>query len=571
MNQSTALNILKSGDNVFLTGQAGSGKTYVLNQYIEYLQRRGVSVSVTASTGIAATHIGGTTIHSWSGLGINSNIADHQIDAMRDKKYLISRFRDVKVLLLDEISMISPELLDSVNRVLQAFKENDEPFGGIQVIVSGDFFQLPPVSRSQTEERFAWSAQVWNQAEFSICYLTEQFRQESESSLNALLNEIRDGEVSEQSMELLRTRYRKEPDMEVEATKLYTHNADVDQINQQALDALPGYGKKFEMSHKGNTRLVAGLEKGTLAHGIFEVKKNAHVMFVKNNYEKGYMNGSMGRVVDFSEAGWPLVELVDDRIIEAEPETWSLDENGTVLASISQVPLRLAWAITVHKSQGMSLDAAEIDLSKSFESGQGYVALSRLRSIEGLKLMGLNPQALLIDEEIRNRDTSFKEESVQDESRFNKKSEDEKEELFEDFLEKVSARSVEEVAAEYESAQETAKMKNRYGISETYLETAELVKEEYDIEEIAVTREVSEDTILKHLAVLQEQMPDLSLEYLRPAEKIIEQVAEARRSIMRAKDPEHFTEDGSVKLKALFQKLDEKIPYDDIKRALLFV
>lgn len=571
MNQTTALDILKSGENVFLTGQAGSGKTYVLNQYIDYLQRRGVSVSVTASTGIAATHIGGSTIHSWSGLGITANIADHQIDAMRDKKYLISRFNDVKVLLIDEISMISPELLDSVNRVLQAFKENDEPFGGIQMIVSGDFFQLPPVSRNQTEERFAWSARVWDDAGFSVCYLTEQFRQESDSSLNVLLNEIRDGEVSEQSMELLRGRYRKDPDIEVEATKLYTHNADVDTINQHAHDALPGYGKRFEMSHKGNTKLVAGLEKGTLAHGVLDLKKDAHVMFVKNNYEKGYMNGSMGKVVGFSDAGWPLVELVDDRVIEAEPETWSLEENGAVLASITQIPLRLAWAITVHKSQGMSLDAAEIDLSKSFESGQGYVALSRLRSIEGLKLMGLNPQALLIDEEIRNKDQYFRTEASNDEMRFIKKSEEEKEELFENFLELVEARTEEEVAVEYEQMKATASMKSRYGISETYLETAELVREEYDVEEMAVTREISEDTIFKHLAVLQEQMQDLSFDYLRPPDKTIEQVAEARRSIMRGKNPEHFTEDGSVKLKALFVSLDEKVPYDDIKLSLLFI
>jgi len=159
--------------------------------------------------------------------------------------------------------------------------------------------------------------------------------------------------VSEDSMNLLRGRYRKEPDSEVLATKLYTHNVDVDSINEAELRKLEAHPHFFDMTGKGNKKLVETIKKGTLAQDRIAIKEEARVLFVKNNYEKGYMNGSVGVVTGFSEAGWPEVELVNGSVIEASPELWSLEEGGKVLASVSQVPLRLAWAITVHKSQGL--------------------------------------------------------------------------------------------------------------------------------------------------------------------------------------------------------------------------
>jgi len=571
MKQGVALGILKTGKNVFLTGQAGAGKTYVLNQYTDYLKRRGINPAITASTGIAATHIGGTTIHSWSGLGITQNVSDYQVDAMQEKKYLWKRFENVEVLVLDEISMITAELLDSVDRVLKGFKRSQEPFGGIQVIFSGDFFQLPPIDRERETPRYAWHASSWKSADLQVCYLTEQFRQNEKTALNNVLNDIRDGEVSEESMNFLRSRYKKEPDMEVEATKLYTHNVDVDRINAEALEKLEGYPTNFDMKTKGNPKLTAGLTKSVLAPAILSLKENAHVIFVKNNYEKGYMNGSVGFITGFSEAGWPLVELVDGRIIEAEPEVWSIDDNGKSIASVSQVPLRLAWAITIHKSQGMSLDAAEIDLTNAFASGQGYVALSRLRSLEGLKLMGLGPGALAISPEVRAFDEEAQEHSEEAADWYTGLNEDEQQEWEENFIDEIGGSDEEEVIAQYEKSKKKAKEKKQFGIGETYLETADLVKEEYDLEEIAVTREISEDTVIKHLLVLRDAMPDLEMTYLSPGNNIVSQVKYARKEIEERAAEDEVFEDGNAKLKPIFRALDEKVSYTDIKLANIFM
>src|SRR5690606_33971295 len=179
MLQSKALAIMKSGRNVFLTGSAGAGKTYVLNQYIQYLKEHRIGVAVTASTGIAATHMNGQTIHSWSGIGIKDNISTRHLTSLKEKKYFTKKMDLVKVLVIDEISMLHRNQLDMVNKVLKYFKGNQLAFGGIQVIFSGDFFQLPPIGNDleESREKFAFMSDAWLETEPVICYLTEQHRQ----------------------------------------------------------------------------------------------------------------------------------------------------------------------------------------------------------------------------------------------------------------------------------------------------------------------------------------------------------------------------------------------------------
>jgi len=575
MKQGVALGIMESGKNVFLTGQAGSGKTYVLNKYIDYLRAREIEPTITASTGIAATHIGGVTIHSWAATGIKSQLTDYDIDTMQEKQYLWKRFEHAKILMIDEISMISPGLLDSIDRVLRAFRFSAEPFGGLQVIFSGDFFQLPPVqdrgSVANSEYRYAWHADVWSRLNLSICYLEEQHRQSGTSRLNSVLNEIRSGEVSEDSMNFLRGRYRKEPDSEVPATKLYTHNVDVDSINEQELRGLDAHPVFFDMVGKGNKKLIETLKKGTLAQDRIAIKDNARVLFVKNNYEKGYMNGSVGVVTGFSEAGWPEVELVNGATIEATPETWSLEEGGKVLASVTQVPLRLAWAITVHKSQGMSLDTAEVDLSKSFESGQGYVALSRLRSLSGLKLMGLNPQALQIDPIIREQDADFLEHAEIAEDEFEQLSDEEKQDIQNKHITALGGTLDEEVIADNKKGLKKKRRKKVSLLKTTHEETKDLIKEEYDLEEIIETRELAENTIIKHLEILRTYEPNLDMDYLRPDQSIVDLVADAKSQIEQRNNSDDFTEDGTIKLKSIYESLQEKVSYEKIKLALVFI
>jgi len=179
MHQEKALAILKSGKNVFLTGSAGTGKTYVLNQYIEYLKERKVVVAVTASTGIAATHMNGMTIHSWAGIGVKEFITQGNLVSMKSKKYLKDHLEKVKVLIIDEISMLHKNQLNAVDVVLRFFKDNEEAFGGIQVVVCGDFFQLPPIGRQgeTSRDKFAFMSEAWVKSSFNLCYLTEQYRQ----------------------------------------------------------------------------------------------------------------------------------------------------------------------------------------------------------------------------------------------------------------------------------------------------------------------------------------------------------------------------------------------------------
>jgi ATP-dependent exoDNAse (exonuclease V) alpha subunit len=399
MTQKDALDILKLGQNIFLTGPAGSGKTTVINTYIQYLKEHKISVGVTASTGIAATHLNGRTIHAWSGMGIKDQLSDGEIRNLLTKTYLQTTILKAKVLIIDEVSMLHGFRLDIVDRICKAFKKNDLPFGGLQVILCGDLFQLPPVSKYGEIPDFAHKSQIWQEMNIKICYLHEQHRQEDRSFLR-ILNDIRNHRVDEETQQLLLQRYNQPIKSNITPTKLYVTNKDVDAINTMELEKLQEKPEIFLMASNGIKDLVDTLKKNCLAPETLVLKKNAVVMFVKNNFNKGYVNGTLGKIIGFDESNYPIVETFDKQHIIATPEKWAIDENEMPIAEISQIPLRLAWAITIHKSQGMTLDAAQIDLSKSFTEGMGYVALSRVRSLAGIKLMGINEMAFQVNKEI---------------------------------------------------------------------------------------------------------------------------------------------------------------------------
>jgi len=408
MDQKQALNVLKMGHNVFLTGAAGSGKTYLLNQYIKYLKNRHVVVGITASTGIAATHMNGKTIHSWAHIGIKDVLSASDLSYIANRSDFSSKILNTKVLIIDEVSMLHHFRLDMVNQVLQKVHNNDSPFGGIQVILCGDLFQLPPVSRSGGRTKYVNDSEIWQKMNIKICYLTEQHRQESSDFLQ-LLDEIRQNNVSEYSFEKLQKRMHHDVEIAIQPTKLYTHNVDVDSINGDELDKLDAKDHLYLMASKGDKNLVKTLADNCLAPTELHLKKGAIVMFVQNNFAKGYVNGTLGEVVGFSKEGdFPTIKTVNGKIINALPSSWTIDEGDQIIAEISQIPLRLAWAITIHKSQGMTLDAAQIDLSKAFVGGMGYVALSRVKSLEGIKLLGINSMALQVDPNVTESDRTFR-------------------------------------------------------------------------------------------------------------------------------------------------------------------
>ncbi len=553
MKQSDALKILKAGRNVYLTGAAGSGKTHILNEYISYLKDRGVGIGVTASTGIAATHLGGVTIHSWSGIGIRDYLSDMDIDAMESKKYLWKRFERTSVLLIDEISMLSPQMLDNVDRICKAFKRNDSPFGGMQIVLSGDFFQLPPIVKGSSEIEFAPRARVWREADIRVCYLHEQFRQD-DNTLENILNEIRRGQVSEKTKQILLAQKNKKLPENITPTRLYTHNADVDTLNQKELDKLPGTEREFEMTSNGRASIIKTLKKSILAPEILKLKKDAVVMFVKNNFDESYVNGTLGVVKDF-KGGMPVVKTFSGDKIYVSHTEWMVEEDGKVLAKVEQLPLRLAWAITVHKSQGMSMDAAEIDLSKTFVPGQGYVAISRLRKLDGLILSGINEMAFETHPDVSTLDQYLLKESEKWEKVLNRISEEEMEKLHKEFVLKCGG-TIDEKEIKKNKNKKSDKVEERIS---TYEKTKQLIEQGLNLKQIAQKRGMVPTTILGHLEKLREEYPELDLSAFKPKQKALMEMHKA------------FLKTGDTKLTPVYKALKEKYTFDELRLARLFL
>lgn len=541
MTQKEALDILKLGHNVYLTGSAGSGKTFLLNTYINFLKSKGVGVGITASTGIAATHINGITIHSWSGLGIRDTLVDKDLLGLSEKKYLVRRFKKTNVLIIDEVSMLHSFRLDLVDRVCKMFKENLRPFGGIQVVLCGDFFQLPPISNNDEKVYFIDKSQIWQDMNLRVCYLDEQYRHD-DSVLTQVLNDIRTNKVGEHTLEPLRKRYKRAIAGAETPTKLYTHNFDVDLINNKELEKLSEKAKTYSMSSNGNPKLAEILKKSCLAPEKLKLKKGTVAMFVKNNFKKGYVNGTLGKVIDFDYENMPIVKTLQGKKITASPESWRIEEEGKIKAEIRQIPLRLAWAITVHKSQGITLDAAEIDLSKSFVEGMGYVALSRVRSLDGLRLMGLNKLALKVNQEILKLDK---------------------------WLIKASESSIYELRTlitlvkkkRQKEFLQSIVLKKKDEESSTYEKTKLLVEQKLPIAEIAKRRGIVEGTIISHLEKLLERRENLDLEYLCSG------IENGR--LIKIKNA--FEKSGGLKLSPVREILGHSFSYDELRLARLFL
>ena len=404
------MTILLQGESVFLTGPPGAGKTYLLNEFIRRAKRRGKAVAVTASTGIAATHIGGVTIHSWSGLGIRDFIDDRTRHYLQNNAALNKRYNTTDILVIDEISMLHGMRLDMINEACKLIRKNDQPFGGLQVVMVGDLFQLPPVNRGNTAPDFVHLSAAWQELSPRICYLNEQHRQQQDGLLD-LLEAMRRGELMDFHGDLIRERLGKQPAEGQTITRLYAHNLDIDSVNTRHLQAIDDEMHEFTMELSGRSAKAEQLQKSVLAPEVLQLKIGAEVMFVANNPQAGFVNGTRGKIVSFKD-GRPIVRLhAGTREIRVDQHSWKLEEDGKVRAEVAQLPLRLAWAITIHKSQGMSLDAAEIDLSKSFTPGMGYVALSRVRSVSGLYLSGINAMALKMHPAIFDLDRALRQAS----------------------------------------------------------------------------------------------------------------------------------------------------------------
>ncbi|MAC83647.1 MAG: helicase [Arcobacter sp.] len=567
--QETALKILKTGQNVFLTGSAGTGKTHILNEFVLYLKSRKIIPTIVAPTGIAASHLNGQTIHSYFSLGIRDSIDESFISNLLDKKYLQTRFKKLKILIIDEISMVSPNIFSSIDKILKAFKQSNKPFGGIQVILSGDFFQLPPISKNIDGKRFAWQSPSWKELDLQTCYLEKKFRQD-DNQLIFVLDEIRSGQVSQKSHDILNARLQKDLDIDFTPTKLYTHNMDVDRINNDELRSIDKESQLFKYTSEGAKGNIEKLFKSALVQEELILKKDAVVMFIKNNPEKYYINGTTGVVIDFTkdEQKLPIVKLSNGYVVKVEYEDWSIEnDSGKVQAKISQIPLKLAWAITIHKSQGMTLDAAQIDLSKTFEVGQGYVALSRIKNIEGLKLMGFNDNALSVDPLILSIDPRIKQASVKAANKIEAFEENQLNAMQLSYIQKLGGTiDKKEIDKEKVLLSKEPKIEEKIA---NHIKTKNLVETSSNLEDLAKNAGFTVATIMNHLSLIKKEDIDFDISKYMPSLNTINLVNKAIEQIKETNHDEDFSEDGKIRLKAIFTKLDEKITYNDIKMAIL--
>ncbi|MCR4328430.1 MAG: AAA family ATPase [Patescibacteria group bacterium] len=570
MTQDEVFSILKTGANVFLTGEPGSGKTHTVNRFTAWLREHGVEPAITASTGIAATHIGGFTIHSWSGIGVKRMLTEEDLERIARNARIAKRIRRAHTLIIDEISMLSARTLNMVEAACRAVRGGSAPFGELQVVFVGDFFQLPPVvSRaeygntdnelftSEEESLFAFNASAWRALCPEVCYLSEQHRQGDAKFLD-VLSAIRSGSVSSFHRTVLSS--RQGAVVLHGATKLFSHNIDVDRINTMELAKISGGAKDFYMTSRGPEHFVGQLKKSCLSPEILSLKIGARVLFTKNDFAYRFVNGTLGEVTGFSEeGGYPVVRIASGESVVAESAEWVVEDDGRTLARVVQVPLRLAWAITVHKSQGMSLDAAHIDLSSAFEHGQGYVALSRVRTLEGLSLAGFNERSLEVHPEIQEHDAVFRRASHTVCERYSRMTSAEREARQKEFL-RACGGSLTPIPQNARTEANTPTSRISKKKVHRWEETLKLVCEGKNVDDIARERGRTIGTILGHLEellILEKLTVDDIAHLAVGNEKDIEDVHEAFRDI------------GDTRLQPVYEYLGGHTSYEIIRLARL--
>lgn len=405
-DQERALTLISKGEHVFITGLAGSGKSTMIVEIQKLFQSKRKLFNLTAPTGVAAVNIGGVTIHSFAGVGCGDGSKEDCYKRVLKNPKAIARWQDCSALVIDEISMLSPFLLPSLDFIAKKIRDSDCFFGGIQVIVVGDFYQLPPVIKDKKPDslEFCFELELWKQnfSTLNSILLRKVHRQKDERFIR-LLAEIRQGKLSETGLALLQSRTNVAlvgPDSEIKPTKLFPTRAEAFNANKKALAKLPSEVKNFTRKQS-----VIGFLPMSQRQSVFDkidknfpgevelsLKVGAQVMLLVNlDVAGGLCNGSRGVVTGFEEkTGWPIVKFLTGEPIPLKPHNWeerSPDKKWTAVNT--QIPLKLAYGITIHKSQGLSIDLLEIKLEKAWECGQAYVALSRARTLEGLSLLGL--------------------------------------------------------------------------------------------------------------------------------------------------------------------------------------
>lgn len=445
--QENILNLVRRRKNVFFTGAAGTGKSVLLREIIKVLLNMydPTQVAITAPTGVAGLNIGGSTIHSWAGIGYGKESAERLLKGLSSSKKL--QWRSTKALIIDEISMLDGNLFDKLEYIARMVRREDDlprgssdPFGGIQLIISGDFFQLPPVSDKDSSTSipalFAFEAQCWSRCIDFMGELSKVFRQKDNKFID-MLSAMRVGKLErwhvEEFYKLSRPLHYEDG---IEPTQLFPRKGDVERYNHERLHTLPGEAYTFRaMDSYGrdindtpiDPHIGGQLLERLVVAKVVTLKVGAQVMLLRNQPEGGLVNGSLGKVIEFitvreardqflsiadmskretsvnqlttntihgfgKDNVFPLVKFTNEKLLLCAPTDFTVENiKGGVEARRIQIPLALSYAMSIHKSQGQTLSRVRVDLGRIFEKGQAYVALSRATSMEGLEILNFQP------------------------------------------------------------------------------------------------------------------------------------------------------------------------------------
>lgn len=400
--QSRALEQLQDKSiNVFLTGEAGTGKSFLIHKY---LLRHAPKANLLASTGAAAVLIGGRTFHSFFGLGILEGGKDRTIDKAIKNSKLHKRLRECTEIIIDEVSMLPGLVLETAEEIARISRESDEPWGGIRVVAVGDFAQLPPVNKSGAPRDWAFCHPIWEKSEFhSICLETPVRFVDRE--FYKVLNSIRLGEMTPNTAKLLNGRMTDERPKDV--THLYPWRNMVQKFNDGRLAEIPHPVERIESIYSGQARAVETLKRQAPVPEFLEIKLDSYVMLQQNDPRGRWVNGSTGWVRDIQKDKI-TIELTNGKTIKVMKAAFSVvDADGHILAEVVNFPLQLAYATTIHKSQGQTFERAVIYLKGLWEPGQAYVALSRLRSLDGLFLADWAQGSFRVDPQVSEFYKSF--------------------------------------------------------------------------------------------------------------------------------------------------------------------
>lgn len=408
--QDLALDRLMSSENVFVTGGAGSGKSFLIERFLRARSGAKKAFPILASTGAAAVLVGGRTFHSFFGLGILEGGPEETVKRALKNKRLLSRLKKIDGVIIDEVSMLGGRELSVAEQICRSARDCDEPWGGARIIVVGDFSQLPPVSRfaegGTMVKDWAFKNPVWHTSEFSPALLQTIVRAKDPYFLE-MLNLIRVGQINGDVQGFLNSRALTIQPEKFTGTRLFPHRASAERYNLEALEKLPGTARVFQTDYSGDQRMIESLKKNAPIGDLLAIKEGALVMLRQNDPEGRWVNGSLAHVKSIKPDRLE-VTLMRGKDVEIEQTTFTLlNADGAPVAAATNFPVSLAYATTIHKAQGTTLDRVLVDLRGAWEHGQAYVALSRVRTPEGLFLEGWNSRSFVVDEAVRDFEASL--------------------------------------------------------------------------------------------------------------------------------------------------------------------